>query len=363
MNDSNGLTSRQRVAAALRHECTDRVPLEIWWTDETGAKLHDALGIGDEQELRDKLGLDGIWIWPEYTGRPLADMGPDVVVSYWGYANRGVKYDGGVYMEFCHHPLAGVESVQQVDDYAWPDPQAFDYETLPAKIAAGEVRSEKWVTTGTSSIFERSWAMVGLQEFLEKLVIDTEVAVRIMEHVNDFYIEHTLDILRACGGRADMIYTADDIGSQNGMLLSPDLWRQTIKPLQKKFNDAIRAEFPGIRIHYHSCGSILPVIDDLIEVGVDLLNPLQPKAAGMDPQVLAEKWGERLSFCGGVDIQELMPRGTAEQVSQKCSELIKTLGRSGGYVLAPAHAIQVDTPVENILALSRAPGQTPPPQA
>ena len=144
------------------------------------------------------------------------------------------------------------------------------------------------------------------------------------------------------------------------MLLSPALWRQMIKPLQKRFNDAIRAEFPGVVFHYHSCGSIVPVIDDLIEIGVDILNPIQPLAAGMDADSLARRWGDRLCFCGGLDIQRLLPRGTPDEVFRECVRLIRTLGKNGGYILAPAHAVQVDTPVENILAMVQAVRETPP---
>jgi uroporphyrinogen decarboxylase len=290
-----------------------------------------------------------------------ADLGPGTVASYWGFVRREVSYEGGVYEEFCHHPLAGVDSIQQVDDYAWPDPNAFDYEGLLPKIAAAQTNGEKWIGVGESSIFERSWTLVGLQEFMEDVLVRPEVVLRIMEHVNSFYIEQTLRILRACGGRADMVYIADDIGSQLGMLLDPELWRDMTKPLQREFNDVIRAEFPDVVFHYHSCGSIVPVIDDLIEIGVDILNPIQPKAAGMQAEYLAERWGDRICFCGGLDTQELLPRGSSEDVRKECARLIKTLGRSGGYILAPAHAVQVDVPVENILAIIEAARETPQP--
>ena len=354
MDASRTLSSRQRVAAAIRHEVTDRVPLDMWWTPETAAKLKKHLNVSSHAELRDALGLDIVWIWAEYNGPIREYPAPGTVTSYWGFVTREVEYDGGSYQEFCHHPLAGVESVQQVDDHAWPGPDDYDYAALQRKISEANAGGDKWVGVGESSIFERSWALVGMQEFLEDLLVRPDVATRIMEHVNGFYIEQTLRTLRACEGRADMVYIADDIGTQLGMLLGPDVWREMIKPLQKAFNDAIRLEFPEIVFHYHSCGSIVPVIDDLIEIGVDILNPIQPKAAGMAAEALAERWGDRLSFLGGLDTQELLPLGSAGEVRRECSRLIETLGRDGGYILAPAHAVQVDVPVENILAVIEA---------
>jgi len=361
MGSARSVSSRQRVAAALRHEVTDRVPLCTWWTPEAQAKLAEYFGVETEQQLIDTLGVDVVWLWMgPYKGRIPEAPQQDMDITYWGFATKSVPYDGGVYEEFCYYPLADAKTVEQVDAYAWPDPDAFDYDEFPRRIAAADAGGEKWITIGESSFFERSWAMVGFERFLEWLLARRDLVMRIMENVCDFYIAQTLRTLRACGGRADMVHTADDVGSQQGMLISPDTWRETLKPLQKKFNDAIRSEFPDVVIHYHSCGSIVPIIDELMEIGVDVLNPIQPKAVGMEPSVLAERWGDRLCFCGGVDIQELMPRGTPEQVRNACEELIRTLGRGGGFILSPAHALQVDVPVENVLAMVEAVRRTPP---
>lgn len=352
--DKNTMSSRKRVSTALKRQNADRTPLDMWWTPETGAKLRAHFNAVDDDEVRHALGVDVVWIWADDSNVPRPKCKAGEIASYWGFISRRVEYDGGYYDELCYHPLADADSVQQVDDHVFPNPDDFDYDSMSEKIAKTDAYGEKWIGTGTSSIFERSWALRGFQKFLEDLLFHPEIALRIMEHVNSFYIENTLRTLRACKGRADMLYTADDIGSQNGMLISPSIWRDMIKPLQKKFNDAIRAEFPDIIIHYHSCGSILPVIDDLIEIGVDVLNPIQPRAVGMDAETLAQKFGGRVSFCGGLDIQDILPHGTPDEVYKECLRLINTLGKNGGYILAPAHAIQVDTPVENILAVSRA---------
>ncbi len=359
MNET--MTSRQRVAAAVRHEVTDRVPLQFWWTSEASSKAKAFLGVKTDAELHAALGLDVTWVWADYIGKLPENKGPGTRSVYWGYVLKQVEYTGGVYEEYCHYPLAGATSVQQVHDYAWPNPADFDYDAMPGKFAPfADIGGQQWLGVGESSIFERSWALVGFEKFLEMLLVDTDIAMAIMEHVNNFYIEQTLNQLRVFKGRADMVYIADDLGTQINMLISPKLWRQTVKPLQKKFNDAIKAEFPNVVFHYHSCGSIPDVIGDLAEVGVDILNPIQPKANGMDADTLARLWGDKISFCGGLDIQELLPFGTVEEVKAECKRLIRTLGKGGGYILAPAHAIQVDTPPENVLAIVEAANETPP---
>ena len=136
------------------------------------------------------------------------------------------------------------------------------------------------------------------------------------------------------------------------MLLSPELWRKHIKPyseqLIRPFKDM------GLKTFYHSCGSIVPVIEDFIEMGLDILDPIQPKAEGMNPEALKSRFGDRLAFHGGVDEQELLPRGTADEVRNEVHRLIDILGQQGGYIICAAHAIQPDTPMENILAMYEA---------
>ena len=133
------------------------------------------------------------------------------------------------------------------------------------------------------------------------------------------------------------------------MLIAPDLWRRHIKPYSRKLIAPFKER--GVLTYYHSCGSIVPVIEDFIEMGLDILDPIQPNAAGMDPVTLKRQFGDRLTFHGGIDEQRLLPRGSPQEVGEEAGRLIDILGKDGGYILCPAHAIQPDTPVENIVAL------------
>ena len=202
--------------------------------------------------------------------------------------------------------------------------------------------------------FETPWYMRGMEQFLVDLRQNPDVAEAICRHVADYYRERALRVLDAAGGRRgqtciDVIGTGGDIGGQLGMMLSPKLWRERIKPftggLIRTFKDL------GLKTFYHSCGSLVPVIPDLIEAGLDILDPLQPNAVGMQAEPLFEAFGDRLSFHGGIDEQELLPHGSPAEVYAETKRVISILGRNGGYIVTAAHAVQGDTPAENVLAM------------
>ena len=151
-----------------------------------------------------------------------------------------------------------------------------------------------------------------------------------------------------------MLWCGDDFGSQSGMILSPEMWRKWFKPRICRMFGAFRALRPDLKIAWHSCGSITPIIPDFIEIGLDIINPVQPLARNMDPEFLAREFGRDLVFFGGLDVQHLLPFGSPEQIKTEVRRMIEVLGRHGAYIIAPAHNIQDDTPVENVLALYEA---------
>lgn len=176
------------------------------------------------------------------------------------------------------------------------------------------------------------------------------------------YIEPLLDKIEeyatGCGLTmidlgADMIWAGDDVGTQNGMMISPAIWRERLKPRMKRMFDTFRKRNPDIKIAYHSCGSIREVIPDFIEIGLDILNPLQPLAANMEFSSIYNEFSDRLIFFGGVDVQNLLPKGSIQDIKNEVRRLIEA-SKGERYILAPAHNIQPDTPVENVLALFEA---------
>jgi len=230
----------------------------------------------------------------------------------------------------------------------------FDVSHLRAEIKRLNRKEKRWIKCFGGGAFETPWYMRGLDQFLIDLIENPELAEAISRHAVDFFIARTRMIFEACDGQLDMILTGGDIGTQRGMMLAPDLWRKHIKPYSHKLFKTYAGW--GVKLIYHSCGAIRPVIPDFIEMGLDVLDPVQPLAAGMDPVSLKQEFGAQLAFHGGIDEQHLLPHGSSRAVLEHTREMIRVLGRGGGYILAPAHAFQADTPTANILAMYRAAG-------
>ncbi len=283
-------------------------------------------------------------VGPAYVGPPLAG-GTDM----WGVHRRAWNYGAGTYDEIDFYPLAAAADPGEVASHSWPTTEWFDYPSLPRRIAAAQRDGEYCLMAANGNIFETSWYMRGFERIFMDLALRPEMAHTIFERVCAFYVEHFTKLLAASAGEIDLVFTADDIGGQNGLLMSLDMWSEHIKPYHERLNRAIH-EF-GARVIYHSDGAVMEAVPGLIEMGVDVLQALQFDAAGMDPVTLKREYGDRLCFEGGVSVQKTLPFGTAEDVRREVVERIEVLGRGGGYILGPSHAIQAGTPPENIVAL------------
>ena len=174
-----------------------------------------------------------------------------------------------------------------------------------------------------------------------------------MDRVLEIFMERTRSIMSEIGDLIDVVYVADDLGAQNGPLFSPQMYRQLLKPRQKKLFETIKRG-NEVKILYHTCGSVIEFIDDLVEVGVDILNPVQTSAAGMDPKVLKERFGHKVCFWGGIDTQSILPFGTPDQVREEVKRCMDVLAPGGGFVVAAIHNIRPEVPPENIVAMIEA---------
>jgi uroporphyrinogen decarboxylase len=174
---------------------------------------------------------------------------------------------------------------------------------------------------------------------------------KLMETIMEVNMTIGIELIRR---GVDIIWAGDDFGGQHGMLIDPDLWRKHFKPRISYMFENFRNENPSIRIAWHTCGSVVPIIPDFIEIGLDILNPIQPEAKGMDPFYLKKEFGKDLVFFGGISVQELLPKGPPSMIKNEVHRISNILGKDGGYIIAPAHNIQDDTPVENILAFFEA---------
>lgn len=346
------LSSRERVRLALAHRETDRIPIAMVCSgiNEPARSAFQeylrAQGQGSLNEYLDAL-LDIKGVGPVYQGPPL-EPGHDI----WGVRRKVVAYGAGSYDEIDHHPLANAENPDQLAQYPWPKTDWFDYGVLPRRIAAANADGECCIMVGNGNPFETSWYLRGFEQIFMDLVINPELVHGIMDRVTTFYIEHFQRILSAARGEVDLVFTADDIGGQNGLLLSLEMWEQFIKPYHVRLNAAIHEH--GAKVIYHTDGGVMDALPGLVDMKIDVLQALQFDAAGMDPVKMKANFGDQLCFEGGVSVQKTLPFGTPDEVREEVNHLIATLGRDGGYVLGPSHMIQAGTPPENIHAMFEA---------
>jgi uroporphyrinogen decarboxylase len=340
------LSPRERVRLSLEHETTDRVPVAMVCAG-INAPAQRALGdwLARERRLTVEEYLapivDIVEVAPRYIGPPLAP-GTDI----WGVTRREVSYGSGSYSEIARYPLAGD---LDLDAHRWPDPDWFDYAGLPGLVAAARKRADSCLMVSNGNIFETSWYMRGFEQMLMDVMTDEDLVHALMGRVTDFYSVFFSRILEAVPGDIDLVFTADDIGDQRGLLMPLERWERMLKPYHRRMNDAIHER--GARVIYHTDGSIMDAVGGLVEMGIDVLQALQFSAENMDPVRLKDGFGDRLCFEGGVSVQTTLPFGSVEDVRSEVRDRISTLGRGGGYILGPSHWIQAGTPPENIAAL------------
>jgi uroporphyrinogen decarboxylase len=273
----------------------------------------------------------------------------------WGVKRSPVKNDKDTYMEISGHPLKNTASIEELENYIFPELDWLDFSVIPEQIEACGKDGEYAIMLPNGNIFECSWYMRGLEEMFTDLLVEKEFVHRLFNKVTEFFTGYFRKALEAANGRIDLAFTADDIGGQNDLLISLPLWEEMIKPYHKRLNKVIH-EY-GAKIVYHSDGAVMKAVDGLIDMGIDVLEALQFDAEGMDPSELKQKAGNKLGFHGGISVQSTLPFGTPEEVEAEVKERVKVLGRNGGYILAPSHAVQAGTPPENIYAFLKATGR------
>ena len=359
--DGDIVSPWERVETALAHREPDRIPFDFWAVPEVWAQLRVALGAQDDEEILRLLGVDCRLVTPSYIGSKARELPDGTFIDAWGTHRRRISHPFGTYDEYASHPLAEAETLLDVQDWDWPSPDDWDVSGIYEQCRRRNADRRYHLRYEVGGIFEWSWGLRGFERFLLDLVEKPEIACAIMDRFTDLYLANTERVIQAARGLLDMVYTYDDVGMQSGLLISPQMWRRYILPRHQRLNAAIRAAAYPVKIMYHSCGAIYPLISALIdEVGIDVLNPLQPRAAGMDSARIKAEFGRRLSFHGAIDIQHTLPHGTPDEVQAEVAERCRILGRGGGYICTSAHYLQADTPLENIVAMYTTPRELSP---
>ena len=337
------MTPKERWLAVLKRKVPDRIPMDYWATPEVTEKLILHLKCQSEKELYEKLHIDRvITVSPKYIGSDIQE-GYDV----FGIRNKEVDYGSGSYSEVVYHPLAEYKTVKEIErSYKWPSPDWWDYSEIPKQLTGNE---EHPVCGGGSEPFLTYKSLRGQEQAFMDLILNPEMVNYCLDKLFDLCYQNTLRIYEQIPGKVMITYVAEDLGSQTNLMYSPDQIREFFIPRMKRMMEL--AHQAGAFVFFHSDGAVRKIIPDMIEAGIDVLNPIQWRCNGMECEALKRDFGKRLIFHGGVDNQYTLAFGSVEKVRQEVLRNIRTLGKGGGYILAPCHNIQPVSPVENIIAM------------
>ncbi len=342
---SVAMTPRQRWLALLEGKPTDRIPTDYQATDEVTNRLLRELECADEGELWRKLHIDrrkfveSKWKRPHHPDDPEADM--------WGVRYQSVDYGSGAYDEPACHPLAEAQTVAEIHSHRWPDPDDFDFQMISRTL--DEDDGFYPIHSCCYEPFLLYCYLRGLERAYEDLVLQPDLADAILGHIFDFYHEHGRRCFEAGGGRIDLTWVAEDLGSQTGPLVSLDMYRRFLLPNQIKMAELARSF--GIHVMYHTDGAARMFLPDLIDqVGIEILNPIQWRCPGMEREGLVADFGDRIIFHGSIDNQQTLPFGSVDDVIAEVRESIE-IYRDARWICNPCHNIQPNTPTENIVAM------------
>src|SRR5512143_289843 len=340
------MNSRERVLAAVDRRRTDRTPADYKAEPEVNRVMIETLGLADYEALLRRLEVDVRRLEPRYIGPPYRTFDDGIFEDYWGIRSKHLKAAHGSYDMHVWTPLWDARSLDDLAAHPWPTPDIFDYGVMRDQCARAEGFA---VMYEGADLFTRPCILRNMENVLVDMIEHPEMAHFLFEKFTAFYVEDITRALEATCGGFDLYCEWSDYGTQRALLISVPMFREFIVPYLKRLVDVCHAS--GVKFMAHSCGAIRPVIPELIALGIDVLDPIQVTAAGMDPAELKRDFGASLAFHGGVSTQTTLPFGTPDEVREAVRDRVATLGAGGGYILAATHDISADTPPENILAM------------
>ncbi len=351
------MNSRERFLTTIRGKEPDRPPVFATLTPQMAQKLSEYIGIPYEEPLDSllstrishtrlllQLGNDAVGVAAcAPSAHPTEKRDDGISRNEWGMVFK----EKGLYNEFFEYPLAGVQHPEEIEEYPFPDPYAPGRFTEADQAILQYQQDYAIIGDLETTVYETAWYLTGLDKLLMDLMLESPYVEPLLDRILDINLATGLQLIRK---GVDVIWAGDDFGSQHGMMIDPETWRKYFKPRMKYAFESFRKENPDIKIAWHTCGSVVPIIPEMIEIGLDILNPIQPEANGMDPVFLKKEYGRDLIFFGGISVQALLPYAHPNKIREEVKRLTGILGKEGGYIIAPAHNIQNDTPVENVIA-------------
>jgi len=343
------MTSKQRVLTALEHRNPDRCPCDYIGTPEVDEKLKKYFQTESMDVVLEELGVDLRVVEAPYVGPELRTWDDGRFENYWGSIRKGVSNEAGTYNEAVEFPYAEFESAEDVEKFRWPKVEWFDYGKIAEDCKKYSDYAMVFGSPGNMDLINGTSYGRGVERVIYDIALEDEVGLACMAKRFECCYAMSEAALRAADGRIDILWIGDDYGTQNGLLVSPAVWRKLFFPRLKEMCDL--GHRYGAKVMLHCCGSTRPLWGDLIEAGVDIYQTVQPEAINMNPEELKADFGERICFHGTISIQDTLPFASPEEVAKEVRRRIETVGKDGGLIVAPAHNAQPDTPVENILAL------------
>jgi uroporphyrinogen decarboxylase len=375
------MTPRERIQRALAHKEADHIPLDLAGASNTGicsnvyrnlrrhlnlperpeklSNVMQQLALVDD-DLLSLLGVDTRPLPPNASASwelKIVEEGDyRSYIDEWQIKWR-MPIKGGFYFDMVQNPLSHAQTIQDIDKYRWPDPtDPARYEGLLEKAKTLYQKSQSAIMLGEicGGVFDMTCLVLGYEHCMMSMAYNIKLVEAVMDKVTEFKCRWYQAVLPVVGDHIDIVLECDDICGQQGPLFSHKIYRDIVKPSQKKVFDTIGKYTKAAR-YFHSCGNVYDYIPDFIEIGVQILNPIQVSARNMDTKVLKKKFGRDLVFWGGgCDTQEVLSRGTVQQVRDEVKRRINDLGPGGGYVFAQVHNIQNDVPAENLVAMWQA---------
>jgi uroporphyrinogen decarboxylase len=375
------MTSRERILTAIRHQEPDRVPYDLSATPVTGIhevayrRLRRALGLPErdvtiwhqmqqlawvDDDVHAAMETDARGLRPKVPSTWQLELSEDERYTYftddWGVTRRKQK-TGGYYFDLCASPLADATSPDDIARYAFPDPvHPSRFDGIRPLAERMQSESKAFVLGGIcAGMFEMGQWLRGFENFYCDLAGNRALAEALCDKIIELKMRYWETVLPLVGDLVDVVQEGDDYGGQNGILVSPRIFREVFKPRLRQLLFHIKRLAPHVSVFFHTCGAVREILPDLIEVGVDILNPVQVACFGMDSKELKREFGKSLTFWGGgVDTQRVLPTGTPEQVRDEAKRRIDDFAPGGGFVFATVHNIQADVSAENILAMRQA---------
>ncbi len=358
------MDSRERYNALIQRDfkSLDRIPQDFWASNDVIARLSKYYHVQDKEEVLDLLDIDFRYIdGPKYIGPPLKTYSDGSQNDLWGVPRKKVTYGEGefqgTYMNVVDNPLKDAKSIKEIEAYEyWPDPNWFDYSVIAEQCKNVHSKGRVVVFMGDRlnriAQLKPTMYLRGVEKTLADLARkESPIFDGILGKITDFYTQYLKNILNAAQGKIDILATGDDFGQQHGLLCRPKTWREKLQPGFKHYINTAKALDPKIKVMHHTCGSVYPIIEDMIRSGLDILNPIQPGTYMMEAARLKKEFGNDILFHGGISLQGPLRFGNPKEIFDEVRRASHVLGDKGGYIICTAHNLNADIKTENIAAL------------